>query len=77
MRKATKLICVLALVLGGCSGGGDAVVAPPQGNQVDFFQFVQNQVAATADDTDPVEINDLDFLGADVEDESAFQNLLN
>ena len=65
-----KLLLVLAVGLGGC-GGGDAFTPPPQAG-TDFFQFVQDQVAATSDDTDPVDVTGIDFSNTDVEDENAF-----
>ena len=59
MRR--KLFLLLALGFGavGCSSDG---VTPGQQNQVEFSQFVRDQIATTADDTDPVAINELDLI---------------
>ena len=46
--------------------------APPA--QTAFSQFVQDQFAATADDTDPEPVDDVDF--AFDEDPAAFDSLL-
>jgi len=68
---------LLALVLAaGCSSGGSdtPVVMPPPPAPTSFNQFVDDQFAATADDTDPVSVDDVDF--AFDEDPAAFETLL-
>lgn len=67
MKRAAALL--LGLVLAGCSGssGGDPVAQP----QVDLGQFVRGQIAATADTTEPIELNDIDF-----DDQTAFDPFL-
>ena len=68
------LLLFAALAVAGCSGGTDPAAPAPQG--ADFAGFVQDQFAATADDTDPVDINGIDFVGLDDDNPNAFDNLL-
>lgn len=79
----TALIALLAIFLGACGGSSSsAVVAPPAPPPppppppppVQFNQFVQNEFAATADDTDPQPVDDVDFIFD--EDPTAFDSLL-
>ncbi len=64
-----KLLFALVLAVAGCGDGGTA--DPGAG----FAEFVSAQVVATADDTDPVPINDLDFSDADLMDDDLFEGL--
>lgn len=71
---------VLAFALVGCGSDGSSQVAvpppppPPPPAPTSFNQFVVDQFAATADDTDPVAVDDEDF--AFDEDPAAFDSLL-
>jgi hypothetical protein len=58
MRR--KALLSLALPLAGCGDGGTAARFP---------DFVSGRLAATADDTDPQPINDLDFNDAASEED--------
>ncbi len=71
MRKLAILLLVLPLAACSSSNG-----APVQPAAVDFQQFVQEQIAATANDSDPVELNAIDFLNQDAAN-PGFGNLLN
>ena len=75
MRRLRSLL-LAAVVIAGCSSGS----TPPPPNagpvEVDFQQFVQDQFAATADDTDPVDLNGFRFLDVASDDPNAFDNLL-
>lgn len=49
---------------------------PPPPAAVDFTGFVIEQFAATADDTDPVAVDDMDFEFNDQDNPDAFAELL-
>lgn len=57
----------LSLLCFGCSGGGSG------DNNVQLESFVLDQIAQTAEDTDPVPINGLNFVSN--EDPAAFDGL--
>ncbi len=65
-----KTLLALVLALAGCGDGGTA------DQDTGFADFVADQIVATADDTDPAPINDLDFPDAGAEDEDLFTGLL-
>lgn len=48
---------------------------PPPPEPVSFTQFVKDQVAATADDTDPEAVDDVEFTFDAEEDPNAFDDL--
>jgi hypothetical protein len=64
-----RLLVALVLAVAGCGDGG---MADPDAA---FAEFVSAQVVATADDSDAVPINDLDFSDADLMDEDLFAGL--
>jgi hypothetical protein len=80
-RKVSAL-CVLAVValLAGCDNGGSSgYTAPPAAMvevQTEFSGFVEDQFANTADDTEPLAIEELDFSFVDQDDPTAFDALL-
>jgi hypothetical protein len=74
-----KKLCVLAsllLAMTACdsSNYGGSPPVPPQAT--DFTGFVKDQFAATADDSDPVEVDEVDFTFDDQDDPAAFDDLL-
>lgn len=64
-------LAAAALLLAGCGGGGGGGGAPAA---TDFTAFVKDRLAETADTTDPVDINGLDFRFD--EDPAAFDDVL-
>ncbi len=66
MKKLGLFLCCFVFV--GCSDSNNAVQAQPQ---VDLGQFVRDEIAATADNTEPVSLNDLAF-----DDQTAFDPFL-
>lgn len=76
---AGALIASLFVAACGSSGNDTPVVMPPPPPPpppapTSYNQFVVDQFAATADDTDPVAVDDEDF--AFDEDPAAFDSLL-
>ena len=69
-----KFLATLLLVAAGCSGDG---LPPAPQAQTNFEFFVRDQLAATADDTDPVDLNNIQFLDLLLRDENAFADLFN
>ncbi len=69
-----KLALLLALAAAGCSSGGGAQAPNGQATQVSLPQFVRDLVAATADDTDPVDLTNVEVLDIDTLDD--FSDLL-
>ena len=69
-------LALLALVactaITGCSDSGTS--APPAAT--DFTGFVTDQFAATADNTDPEQVDDKDFEFNDQDNPDAFSGLL-
>lgn len=76
MKPTLKIVALLALglTLAGCS---DSSNNRGQGLKisVDFTTFVQNEIKRTADDREPVNINNLEFSFNDQDNEQAFDNL--
>ncbi|MGP9831946.1 hypothetical protein [Marinobacter sp. NSM] len=76
MKPILKIatLMALALALAGCS---DSSNNRGQGLKisVDFTTFVQNEIKRTADDREPVNINNLEFSFNDQDNEQAFDNL--
>ncbi|WP_342631619.1 hypothetical protein [Marinobacter alkaliphilus] len=76
MKPTLKIVALLALglTLAGCS---DSSNNRGQGLKisVDFTTFVQNEIRRTADDREPVNINNLEFSFNDQDNEQAFDNL--
>ncbi len=85
------LAMVASITLVGCSGGSSSSAPPnqppaapappapapePEPTTVDFTAFVLDQFAATADDSDPESVDDIDFEFNDQEDPDAFSELL-
>lgn len=74
----------LSLLLGACGSDNNGAVQvpppppppPPPPMAVDFTPFVKAQFAATADDTDPVAVDDTDFDFNDEDNPDAFDDLL-
>jgi hypothetical protein len=69
----------------GCSGGGSnnssdsaqmMETPPPPPQQQDFTALVQDIFADTADETEPVPVNDLDLVFADQKNPAAFDALI-
>ena len=75
MRRLTALLLTFALAACNGNGGGAAPVGG-QPLEVDFQQFVQDQIAATVDDDDPIDLDDIEFLGQ-FDETPGFGNLLN
>ncbi|BEH12836.1 MULTISPECIES: hypothetical protein [Marinobacter] len=76
MKPILKIaaLLVFGLALTGCSDssnnrGQDLKIS------VDFTTFVQNEIQRTADDREPVNINNLEFSFNDQDNEQAFDNL--
>lgn len=78
MKKLCVLVSLL-LAMTACDSsnyGGSPPVPPPPPQAMDFTGFVKDQFAATADDSDPVEVDDVDFAFDDQDDPAAFDDLL-
>lgn len=71
--KTTALL-VFGLALAGCSDSPNNRGQGPK-ISVDFTTFVKNEIQRTADDREPVNINDLEFSFNDQTNEQAFDNL--
>jgi hypothetical protein len=86
MKKRTLiagLLLAAGFALAGCGSSSDAPPPadpppppPPPPAAVDFSQFVRDRFAATADDTDPVAIDETEFSFADMDNPDAFDDLL-
>lgn len=83
LKKAMIGIGV-TLLLGACGSDNNRSVQvpppppppPPPPMAVDFTPFVKAQFDATADDTDPVAVDDTDFAFNDEDNPGAFDDLL-
>ncbi len=83
-NSIATLLLVSGLVLAGCGSSNTPPPAepppppppPPPPQAVDFTEFVREQFAMTADDTDPVSVDDTDFAFNDQDDPDAFNDLL-
>ena len=85
MNVITRIPCAVflgaAVTLIGCGSyddddGGPIPPPPPPPAQTDFTTLIKNQFAATADNTDPVQIDDLNIVFADQDNPAAFDDLL-
>lgn len=79
MRRILLTAAVLALA--ACTDGRDAyerpdTIGPVTPTPVSFTGFVEEQFANTADDTDPVELNDIGFNFDSQDNPTAFDDLL-
>ncbi len=72
MRTLLLLASLALLPLAGCNSGGGGL----QGQSVDYTAFVTALLADTADDADPVPINDVPFLLPIPENPTAFDAVL-
>ena len=79
-RKIPVLMAAFCTVLGACGGGYDSPATPepppPPPPAVNFTTFVNERFAATADDTDPVAVDEADFEFTDDDNPDAFRDLL-
>ena len=84
-RNKLLLLPALLAVLSACGGGGSnnnsasappMMPEPPAPAQTDYNQFVQELFSMTADNTDPVDVNALDFVFTDQDNAAAFDDLL-
>lgn len=83
--KLTALLALGALWLAACgSNNADSIPAfqtpppatPPPAQPQSYTLFVKGQFANTADNTDPAEVNDVDFNFDNAENPRAFDDLL-
>ena len=78
--NAPILLAAFGIALAACGGGYDAPAPqeppPPPPAAVNFTTFVNDQFAATADDTDPAAVDETDFEFMDDENPDAFSDLL-
>jgi hypothetical protein len=73
----TLIVTASTLVLRACGNSSNDDDTSPSGEMdTDFSGFVISSFAMTADDTDAVEIYDLDFRFNDEENPAAFDSLL-
>ena len=78
MKASLQLGALVLLGLGlvGCSNdNGSSGFTNNQVRQVDFTDFVKAEIDNTADDRDPVQINDLEFTFNDKDNEQAYDDL--
>ncbi|WP_148861199.1 hypothetical protein [Marinobacter fonticola] len=79
MKRLIALMCVVFIggTLAGCSDSDSSRSDDPEMNaQVDFTQFVKDEIANTKDDRDAVDINDIEFTFNDQANEEAFDDVL-
>ncbi len=71
----TRFRCFLLMTVvaigSGCGGGGGETL-----ENVDVVSFVRNEIANTADDREPVEINQINFLNLELDDDTLYDALL-
>ena len=74
-----------ALLLAGCGGSSNSPgdddddnepPPPPPVTTVDFPDFLRDILAMTSDTTDPVDVNDEDFLFPDNDDPTLFDDVI-
>lgn len=77
------MLLAIGVVLSGCGGDGSPYDPPlPPGESgaspesADFKTFVREQFSATADDTDPRDVDEIGFEFNDQNDPEAFGDLL-
>ena len=75
LLATTFSLATLGLV--GCGGDNDNDPPPPRAQAtVDYTAFVKNQLAATSDTTDPVNVNNLRFRNQTDNNEDAYNSVL-
>lgn len=79
--RGTMLAMAASMAVAGCGSDSlpppiEPMPPPPPPAAVDFTGFVIEQFAATADDTDPVAVDDMDFEFNDQDNPDAFAELL-
>ena len=78
--KTPVLLAAFGIALVACGGGYDGPAPqeppPPPPAAVNFTSFVNDQFAATADDTDPATVDETDFEFTDDENPDAYSDLL-
>jgi hypothetical protein len=67
------LVLGLSLAIAGCGGGGNGDVPPGGSTNLNFAAFISAMISATAENTDPAELNNLGFTFS--EDPAAFGDL--
>lgn len=80
IKLARSLVLALALPLAAC-GGGSGGAAPATGpgapnTPQDFTAFVKALFDQTDDTAEPVDVNDVTLTGTDIEDETAYDDVL-
>ncbi|MGH8193821.1 MAG: hypothetical protein ACREQ8_05370 [Woeseiaceae bacterium] len=73
------LLLATTVAIQGCGGSyNDPAPSepPPPPPPVAFSQFVKDQFANTADDTDPVDVDAMEFSFTDQDNPDAFDDLL-
>lgn len=80
--RGAMLVMAASMAVAGCGGSSSSSppVAPPPPPPppagVDFTGFVLEQFAATADDSEPAAVDDIDFEFNDQDNPDAFAELL-
>lgn len=79
MKRLIALMCVIFIggTLAGCSDSDSSRPDDPEMNaEVDFTQFVKDEIDNTKDDREAVEINETEFTFNDQDNEEAFNDVL-
>lgn len=78
MKHLMASICLIVLggMLGGCSDSDSSRPDPEMDTEVDFTEFVKEEIDNTKDDRDAVDINDIEFTFNDQNNEKAFDDVL-